>query len=811
MPTAARDAQRCIAPRTASLLVFAVSLSVLVFEVALTRAFSVLLRYHFVFLAISLATCGLGLGGLIDFLLRLFVPRIARTQAFVSGLCLVLAFSYPLSLALLFATPLSAHLTSLAVVSLTCLLPFLLAGILLSHMFTEYSAFSGRLYFSDLSGAALGTVLVIAFLQWGGAVNTAVVCGIIVAAGLAVNMAAERNRAGAVMGGVVLLVIAGALVGNVSRRVVDLPRLPMKNDPLAKPLYQELNDPRVKLEYSEWDAFARTDVTVEADADGVLRPTSDRYIYTDGEVPTNMLAFDGDLGKLKPRLSRFIGLFPFRMQRPDSCLLIGPGGGLDVLLALMVGTRHIEGVELNPAIPRIVRRYRDFAGPVYDYANVSIKVDEGRSYVRRSQKQYDLIYMALTKTATTASTSLALVESYAHTVEAFGDYYDHLSADGCLAFVCQSNLVLLRTFLTALEALQERGIARAEALDHLAVISVQRRFYGRGPYRHLLLMFRKPLEPERSAYLARQAIALGFEPGYFPGAFEPQPFSWLTEERLSTPEFVARFSGEMWRASGLHVNLVPCTDDKPFVFDFTYGIPRQFKWLVGVVGAAVVVLAILAGMVLLRLPSFGASLRPVGCAFLYFALLGAGFMLVEVCLVQKLIQYLGYPVLALSVILFALLLGSGSGSYVSQAYRPRALMRWAALAALVVTGLVVGLEALLPAVIDATLHWQILARCVLTMLLLFGLGFFMGMPFPIGLRIVGQWHEMVIPWVWGLNGLTSVLGSVGAMTLAKLFGFSVVLMVGAAIYLVAAVAVLLTGTAGTSVDGKGAGGRLSDR
>jgi len=183
VPTAARDAQRCIAPRTASLLVFAVSLSVLVFEVALTRAFSVLLRYHFVFLAISLATCGLGLGGLIDFLLRLFVPRIARTQAFVSGLCLVLAFSYPLSLALLFATPL---------------------GILLSHMFTEYSAFSGRLYFSDLSGAALGTVLVIAFLQWGGAVNTAVVCGIIVAAGLTVNMAAERNRAGAVTGGVVL-------------------------------------------------------------------------------------------------------------------------------------------------------------------------------------------------------------------------------------------------------------------------------------------------------------------------------------------------------------------------------------------------------------------------------------------------------------------------------------------------------------------------------------------------------------------------------------------------------------------------------
>jgi len=211
-----------------------------------------------------------------------------------------------------------------------------------------------------------------------------------------------------------------------------------------------------------------------------------------------------------------------------------------------------------------------------------------------------------------------------------------------------------------------------------------------------------------------------------------------------------------------------------------------------------VTLSLLASLALLRLPSFSASARPLGAALVYFSLLGIGFMLIEVCLAQKLIQYLGYPALTLSVILFSLLLGGGAGSYFTQSWPNQRLQARAALAALIVAMLTLVLQALLPALIESTLRWQILSRCAMTMVLLFGLGFCMGIPFPTGLRIVGEWSQMAVPWVWGLNGLTSVIGSVGAMVLAKFFGFSLVLIVGVFVYLLAAGAVLLTRITATS-------------
>jgi hypothetical protein len=782
------------------LAVFLIALSVLAFEVALSRAFSVLLRFHFVFLAISLATSGLGLGGLADYLTDGWFRRTLSLNAHLALRAALLALLYPLSIYVLFATPLAGHLTSVWVVSGICILPFFVAGTLLSRIFAERSEAGGTIYFADLIGAALGSFLVIGALQVMGATNVPFACGLAAAVAalvlaFGVGAVTDRDRSGSVtpptrlVAAIIAPLLLMAFLANLHYHYLDLPIMPLRDDPAAKPLYQELGDPRIgaKIVYSEWNAFARTDVVTNARPDGTTDPHDDYYIYTDGEVPTNMLWYPGKIEDMSGRLRSFIGFRPFEWFRPNKVLLIGPGGGLDILLASAVGAKDIVGVELNPSIPRIVDRYADFNGHVYRRQNVRIVVDEGRSFVRRSREQYDLIYMALTKTATTASNSLALVEGYIYTREAFEDYLAHLTPQGKVALVLQEPALLLRTMLTALEALQRGGLSREEALDCVIVLGVPEALYGMGPYRHLLVVSRQPFTPEVSARLARETVAIGFDPGYFPGAYEPVPFSWLTQQGATTPQFVEAWN--QWLLGERVLNILPRTDDQPFVVDMTFALPLQFKLLL--VGALLLAAAFSAAAILRQRAAgpaaHGAAPATLGAAVLYFSFLGAGFMLVEIALIQKLVLYLGYPVLSLSVILFALLLGGGVGSLLSQRWPIASAHRVAGGGALAVALYGLALQYGQHPIVAATLGWDLRLRCLITMLLLLPLGMALGMPFPTGLRAVGARAGHFVPWMWGVNGLMSVVGSVGAMMIAKFWGFHVTLWAGWAIYALTAV------------------------
>lgn len=770
------------------LAVFAVAMSVLGFEVSLTRAFSVLLRFHFVFLAISMATCGLGVGGLLDFLLRRTRAGRMSPQAMLSvsgGLCALLM---PITFILLFATPLSAQLTSVWVVVAICLPPFLAAGAFLSRAFTWYSGQGGRLYGADLAGAALGSFLVIGALQLLGGINAGIVWGVVVGLGVSALAITSGRARHALLPAAVALATLVLLIANRSMTLIDLPVMPLAGDPNAKPLFQELGDPSIgaEIQLTDWNAFARTDVVSN-------RGCEDLFIYTDGEVPTNLMKFDGDLDKLAPRLSSFIGFFAFYHARPSKALLIGPGGGLDILLALAVGTEQIDGVELNPSIPRIVRRYGKATGHIYDIEGVNVRVAEGRSFVSRSVEDYDLIYMALTKTATTTSSSLALVESYIHTTQAFGEYLSHLSDRGQIAFVCQSPMVLMRALLSAARALQEEGVGRREAFEHICLLSVPRNALRWGPYRHMMIVARKPLTAARSRELATSCIGMHLEPVLFPGCFEPAPFDRLTQAGLDDPAFVDWWNEWQGRTGRARLDFSPCTDDRPFVVDMSVGIPRQFSAFL-VLAVVLVVLLTVGVMLWLRAaaPEQFPGFRMMTGASLYFCALGVGFMLIEIVLAQRLVLYLGYPVLALSVILFSLLLGGGLGSLWSQTWPADArLPLKAALAALAVALGAIAVQALHPHIVAATLACDIRVRCAITMALLLPLGFAMGAPFPTGIRIVGAWAKDLVPWMWGLNGVTSVVGSVAAMALAKLFGFGSVLLLGTIVYAVAALIALL--------------------
>ncbi len=765
--------------------IFIISLSVLVFEIALTRIFSVLLRFHFVFLAVSLAICGLGIGGLVDFLIRRRWPRTTDSSSFLAGCALLFSLLTPTGIILLLATPLAGYLTSVGVITAACLPAFVAAGIFLSHAFARYASFSGHLYFADLLGAALGSCLVIVILQLVGGFNTPFVCGVGGALAALMVAVSERKVTMAIVGLLAAIVMTGAFIANQRMKFVDLPRVPLAAGAATKPLHRELTDPIInsRIIYTEWNAFARTDVVATPRGGQHFEPSDDLYIYTDGDVPTNMLAFDGDLAAIRDRYENFIGFLPFRYLRPDKVLLIGPGGGLDILMALAVGTQQIDGAELNPATPRIVRKFREFCGPIYDYQNVDIRVAEGRSYVSRSSQRYDLIYMALTKTATTASSSLALSESYAHTVEAFEQYYGHLSDRGQLAFVCQHPLILLRALLTARQAImQQTGATAAEAMKHLAIVSIPQHEYGLGPYRHMLIMSRCRLSAQQAGKMGKQAVAMGLIPGYFPEVFDPVPFTWLSEQNLTAEQFVGKYNQWHQRPLANRWNFLPCTDDRPFFVDCTFGIPAQFRRFLWVLAGATLLLSAAAWLWLSKQSPSALRQARFWPAIAYFALLGVGFMLLEIALIQKLVLLLGYPVLTLSVILFSLLLGGGLGSLTSQSWSDQAVIRWAAVAALGVAVITVALYLLLPTIVQHSLHLSIHLRSALAMALLLPTGFVLGIPFPSGIRMVGAASRDLVPWMWGINGLTSVIGSVAAMVLAKLIGFGSVMLLGAACY-----------------------------
>jgi len=790
-------------PARLLLSVLCVSLVVLGYEVALSRAFSVLLRYHYVFLVVSLATCGLGLGGLIGFVL--FGKRLrAEPLPVLAWAAVALSLLLPASVLVLFASPLSARLASWAVVALVSLPPYLAAGLYLSGAFTGFAAEGGRLYWADLTGAALGSLLVILALQTLGGINTPLACGGLAA--VAALLVAWRSSRGASVAAAASLVLAVGLVAwNTTTGRVDLWSAPRRIgprgevSPLYKGLFEEIAAGRARIVRSEWDAFARTDV--ERDEEPSARtPYPSYFIYTDGDVPSRMRHFAGDLTEVVPELEHFLGFFPFRTQRPRQVLLLGPGGGLDILLALCVGAERIDGVELNAAVPRLMRdpQFAAFNGHVYDLANVNIVVDEGRSFVRRSGGSWDLIYLALTKASTTsAEGGMGVAESYVETREAFGDYLDHLRPGGQVAFVCQAVPIAVRCLLGAVGALEARGVPRAEAVRCVALVHSPLRepppntpdvsgwaHLHSGPYRNLLLVRRQPFGPEEARRLGEQALALDLIPGYLPPVYAPDPFGHLLQQVPGDAAFAAYVADRYPLQAD--INILPCTDEQPFVTDLTRGVPVALRHLL--VGIAVATLAACAGAIGAA-RSRGKTNLGAGTLVLkstYFATLGVAFMVVEVCLVQKLVLFLGYPTLSLAVVLFSLLLGGGLGSWTSQRWPVRRAAGWCIVAALAIA--LAGAAAAwgLGPALRGALGLPATGRSLLTMAGLLPLGFALGMPFPTGVRLLGEAEADLVPWFWGLNGVTGVLGSAAAVAAAKLWGFSAALGVGAGLYVLVA-------------------------
>jgi hypothetical protein len=786
--------------------IFLVSFAVLLTELLLTRIFSVTMFYHLSFMVVSLAMLGFGASGLaVNLLPRRFpedkLPRQAAMAALAFAASSVAAIGLSFQLRISLEGTLGNWLR-IGATYLACAVPFFFGGLVVSLVLTHRAAQANRLYFFDLLGAALGCIALVPATNVLGAPSAVLLAAAIAAAAASVFASGHDVRLARIgaIGAACLLLWMGA---NTRSHFYDVRFVKGSEQPAALAL--------------RWNSFSRVDVVgtekslwkphhpVFAGYSSRLDPDfaiPEVWLRYDADAATQVSYFDGNLARMEYLLYD-VSSSAYQIRRYHNVLVIGPGGGRDVLTALSMGSGPVTGVEINPITVDLMRsRFRTFTGGLYaGFPGVKVVNDDGRSFLRHAQERYDLIEASLVDTwAASAAGAYALTENNLYTVEAFGDYMDHLTPDGVICFnrwFSDPPIESLRVVNLAREALLRRGVANPA--DHIMVVRTD-------PSETLLaslgsiLIKMSPFTPSEVASLRAFAGDMGFFVPYAPGGpGGDRDFTELLGP--GGPALVARYP----------YDISAVTDDRPFFFSRAPVLPwlahhlGLFKSPVGNIplGLGGQTLLVSAGTtaaatgLLLLLPYWVGRRRSRASArggaggatavdtrrglawALYFTGLGLGFIFVEIVLVQRFSLFLGYPVYSLSVVLFTILLASAAGSLLAGRFRSRRALP-VAIAALV-AGLVLYALAL-PPLLAAARGAPIAARIALAVATIAPLGLLMGMPFPSGIRRAGRESRTLVSWAWAVNGGASVMGSTLTVLISMTYGFTASFLAGAIAY-----------------------------
>jgi predicted membrane-bound spermidine synthase len=736
----------------------------------------VVFYYHFAFLAISIALFGLGVGGVLSYLVAGWKRQLAYK---LGALSLANTFLTAIALAVILLQGNQIRVWDYVLIYFTTSLPFVASGIILSLAVSETIERINRVYFYDLLGAALGCMLLwplLEILDGPGAVLSAAVV-------FAAAAAIWYSMAGSVRGRVVSVALALSLVAfltyNKRHDLVGIRHA--KNQTLANETFKK------------WNSFSR--IAIVHDPGDPGNPASDS-IRIDADAQTGIAKFDFDAltAKDRQRLLQDGPALPYAVRPGAKALIIGPGGGYDVARAIATGSHDIAAVEINPIIAETIMqdKFPALSSNLYLRPDVHVHVEDGRSFVRRSQDHYQVIQATLVDTwASTAAGAFVLTENNLYTSDAVRDYLQHLTEDGLISFTrwgFDPPRESLRLVSLAMRALGQIG--EGSAASHV-IVGRQGSVQGWGA-QDTVLISRKPfsagdIERARALLAASKMDAV-----YYPGSEMRNPFHDL----LLSPD-----PAEYQRQYAF--DITPVTDNRPFFFytvqprdllsfvrkgatgaaDYNAvnkAIPLLFG-LMGISLAATLLILALPPLVLgTRLPSH----RGVRGFLLYFLFIGAGYILIEVALIQKFVLFLGEPVYALTVVIFSMLVSSGLGSAFSKKLLGDSEDRL-----IKALGCVALLAALLAMLVSSTLTalvWLPLPlKIVLTVVTIAPLGFAMGMPFPTALRRLEQWHAPSVRWAWSLNAASSVLGSVGALMCAIYLGLMQTLIIGGLFYLAA--------------------------
>lgn len=756
---------------------FLVTLATVMFEVLLTRIFSLTMWYHFAFMAISMAMFGMTIGALVVFLRPHAWPDAMLPQAL--GRCAQL---FAISMAAVTLLHTSLYLPMM-VTFIAAAVPFVFSGIFVCLALTRFPSHIGQLYAADLAGAAIGCLCVIVSLHWLDGVGAVLSCAALAAlAGVALLRGRERGFA---------VLVCATLAGMTLWAAIHLAR----HDLAAFPI-QYIKWAKEEIDYERWNSFSRIAVMKPQDRDVVTWSLSTAYkgpldvpsraVQIDAGAGTFLFGFDGDLAKLE-FLRWDLPNFVHHLRANARVCIVGSGGGRDILAAKLFGQRHVTAVEINANILSVANdRFGDYSGHLDRDPIVTVVNDEARSYLAREQRRFDIVQLTFIDTwAATAAGAYVLTENSLYTREGWKIFLDRLDERGLLAVARSAPDELARLVALGHDALRASGATEPERHMVLVTNPLARWPQTAGPM-GLLLVRKTPFPEAELAQIRELAARMRFDVELEPG-------------RGKTPLLLALATGrgmEQELASGA-TNYDAPTDDQPFFFNMlrirSWVLMRgaSERWL----GQHSVTLLIdlLVGVVVLTLLCIGLPLvlakialaRTDTALLAFFAAIGMGFMLVEISMLQRLIIFLGHPTYSLSVILFVLLVAGGIGSRLS-AHVPDDRLRVAGIRrlALLVAILAAAGFAMAPMVAGFQ-GSETAVRIAVSGALMASMGVFMGMAFPLGMRLAMASRPQLAPWLWGVNGATSVVASVLAVVIAMAFGISASFWSGVLCYLAA--------------------------
>ena len=818
---------------------FLLSAAGLTFEINLTRIFSVAQFYHFAFMIVSLALLGLGASGtLLTLFPRLRERDLHHTLTGLSwGFALTAIGSYALTLYVPFDSFRIAHdwrqAVVLAVHYIALATPFFCSGTAIALLLSAGTGRINRTYAANLTGSAAGCLLAIGAPPLAGGEGTVLLSAALAAlAALTFQHSASRDkppvshttRPASRITFHVSRILQAILVLTLIFAAFRPPSFLQVRLSPYKSLSYALLYPNAELIFERWNGFSRVDV-VRSEG---IRSLPGRGFRCPGQPPPQLgLTVDGDdlspISQVTPGFGAaaagstleftdcLLTALPYRLRSGARALILEPRGGFDVLVAFAEGAQAATAVESNPLIVEAVRAQGEWAGSVYDDPRVTVVVEEGRAYARRAQERYDVVVLSLTapqRTVTSGAYSLA--EDYRYTVEAFTDYLARLDEGGLLVVTRWLQVPPsegIRAFALAVEAVERAGgdpetnIVALRSYQQMLILVRRGAFTGR------------ELETIRS-FAAPRAFDLVYLPGIRPDEVNrynvlPEPdYYRACIALLGTPDAGDGDPRDDWyRAYPFDVR--PPDDDRPFFGHFFRW--RQAPDVLAMAGhtwqpfggagyfvlLALLALAVLTAGALILLPVAvrrHLDLAPGGqegkgrvkapaATLGYFAMLGMGYLCVEIPLLQRFILFLGHPAYAMATVLFALLLFSGLGSLLSRRVPLRLVL-------VVLPALIGGYALGLPALFTETLAAPLGGRLVVAVAALAPPGLLMGIPFPRGLALLEGRPPALIGWAWGVNGAVSVVASILAALLALSFGFSAVLAVGAICYAGAGITVV---------------------
>ena len=781
---------------------FLVTLATLMYEVLLTRIFSVTMWYHYGFMAISVALFGTTAGALLVYLLPARFPRGGAQRQLAWS---ALLFAGAIVASFIAHADLRMHVGRFTVTGvliptyLVTSVPFTLSGVCVALALTRFPRQVSTLYAVDLAGAAAGCLLLIRVLDATDGPTAVVVIAVLAGVGAALF----AGDAGSALLRRVTLISAGLLaffaitngaLANYQSGILRLALGEGRRD--VPPLYEKWNS------FSRITVYPIPPVPHGWGMSSTLPPDlriPQLGMSIDVNAFTVITGFDGDLGRLG-YLKYDITNLAHSIRRDAKVLVVGAGGGRDILSALAFGQRSVVAVELNKNIlDALNRRFGQFSGHLDRNPRVTFINDEARSFIARDPRRYDVIQLSLVDTAAaTAAGAYVLVENSLYTVDAWKLFLERLNPGGVLTvtrwFAGTRPAEMYKATALAAAALHRVGVARPR--DHLFIVkaALPHQQSGVSFSAATILVSKAPFSEGDLAALEDVARRLRFDVVLSPRSSSDAVFAALASGE--NPDRVAE---------ALSVKLTPPTDDSPFfsnlmrvrsvlgpdrrartteIVTFT---PQSSLSLLLLVLIALTLACVIGPLILTRRLTASGDALPL---LVYFASIGAGFMMVEISQVQRLTIFLGHPTYGLSIVLFALLVSSGAGSLSTQRVPqgpglPTVIRLGLLLTALCAFGV------LTPSALGAFRAAPTPERILVAILLLFPVGLFMGMAFPLGMKLASARNDAATPWLWGINGATSVCASVLAVIVAMNAGIAASFWSGVACYGIAAAAFAL--------------------